>query len=292
MNTIKDAKTQYDNIQIPPELSERVTSAIAMSDFHKNQPNRSPLFKRYFLTAGACLAGITLLFTLALNTSTSFAKEMQELPVIGIIARVLTFRFYVSEEDGIKTSVEIPSLEIDSADTDNLADTINNEIEKFCQQYEEEAKQGLAEYKKAFLETGGTEEEWVAHQFEINISYEIKSQSDEYLSFTVEGGQNWSSAYTQKKYYNINLKTGQLVTLSELLGEDFISVADKSIQQQIEERTQKQNAFFFPPEQGGFTGITETPNFYISEAGYPVIVFAKYEIAPGSEGEIEFEIIP
>lgn len=292
MDTLKDAKMQYDNIQIPPELSERVAAAIAMSDFHKHIPDRKPLFKRYFMTAAACLAGITLLFTLALNTSTSFAREMQELPVIGPIARILTFRSYVSEEDGIKTSVEIPSLEIDSIDTNTLTDTINREIERFCQQYEKEAKQMVAEYKQAFLDTGGTEEEWAAHEIEINISYEIISQNENYLSFTVEGGQNWSSAYAEKKYYNIDLQTGQLVSLSDLLGEDFVSVADKSIKQQIERRTKDQNAFFFPPEEGGFTGIAQAPNFYINEAGHPVIVFAKYEIAPGSEGEIEFEIIP
>ena len=30
--------------------------------------------------------------------------------------------------------------------------------------------------------------------------------------------------------------------------------------------------------------------FYINEAGNPVVVFQKYEIAPGSSGVLEFEI--
>lgn len=41
---------------------------------------------------------------------------------------------------------------------------------------------------------------------------------------------------------------------------------------------------------GLFTGISENTKFYMNEAGNPVIVFDKYEIAPGSAGAVEFEI--
>ena len=41
---------------------------------------------------------------------------------------------------------------------------------------------------------------------------------------------------------------------------------------------------------GGFTGITDTQRFYINEAGNPVLVFEKYEIAPGALGVQEIEV--
>ena len=47
---------------------------------------------------------------------------------------------------------------------------------------------------------------------------------------------------------------------------------------------------FWTPEEGGFTGITEETPFYINENENLVIVFEKYQIAPGSAGDIEFEI--
>ena len=50
------------------------------------------------------------------------------------------------------------------------------------------------EYKKAFMETGGTEEEWEAHDINIHVGYEIKAQTEAYLSFAVQGTENWSSA--------------------------------------------------------------------------------------------------
>ena len=63
----------------------------------------------------------------------------------------------------------------------------------------------------------------------------------------------------------------------------------ESILYQIEER--KENGeVFWTPEEGGFAGISEQTQFYINEMGNPVIVFDKYEIAPGADGQIEFEI--
>ena len=73
------------------------------------------------------------------------------------------------------------------------------------------------------------------------------------------------------------------------MGDNYIQIANESIQQQITER-EAQGSVFFSAEEGGFTSIAEDTAFYISETGNPVIVFDKYAIAPGSEGQIEFEI--
>ena len=43
-------------------------------------------------------------------------------------------------------------------------------------------------------------------------------------------------------------------------------------------------------QDAAFKTITDETPFYINESGNPVIVFAKYEIAPGYMGYQEFEI--
>lgn len=48
---------------------------------------------------------------------------------------------------------------------------------------------------------------------------------------------------------------------------------------------------YFDEEMWGFTTVTEDNKFYINEAGNPVIVFEKYEVAPGFMGQQEFEIV-
>lgn len=289
MTQISDAKKRYDEIPIPEELSDVVRSAIDYSAVRKKKIRKRQNFRigKRVLAAAAALA---VVFTVGLNTSTAFAESMSELPVIGTIARVLTFRSYEKTTEDLSISVDIPSVEMIGEDS-GLADALNEEICARCEEYAQEAIQRAEEYKEAFMATGGTEEEWAAHNIEIKVWYEIKSQTEQYLSFAVMGAENWVSAYNETRYYNLDLSTGKTVTLQDLLGDDYTRIADESIRNQMEERTAAGEAVFFTEAEGGFAGITENAKFYINEAGNPVVVFDQYEIAPGSEGMPEFEIV-
>lgn len=226
---------------------------------------------------------------MALNTNPVFAKEAAQLPVIGTLARVLTFRSYETEKDDIAVSVEIPTIEMIAADTGITVDAVNQEILTLCTQYADDAVLRAQEYRTAFLETGGTPEEWAEHNIQIVVGYEIKQQNNDYLSFIIRGTENWTNAYSETKYYNLDLKTGKFVTLQDMLGSHYIELANECIREQIAER-QKAGEVFFTAEEGGFWGISEDTKFYINENNRPVIVFEKYDFAPGSSGEIEFEI--
>ena len=85
----------------------------------------------------------------------------------------------------------------------------------------------------------------------------------------------------------VNLKDNSEITLEDLLGPDYINIANESIKAQIDADS---SGLYFDEEMGGFTTITPETNFYINEAGNPVIVFQKYEIAAGAAGMPEFEI--
>ena len=171
-----------------------------------------------------------------------------------------------------------------------LSQEVNAQIEKMTAQYEREALQRAEEYHQAFIETGGTQEEWAEHDIRIHVWYEIKNQTEDVLSFVVKGTESWTSAYAEIRYYNLDLKSNDFLTLADFLGADFIEKANASIKAQIEERTQAGESFF-TAEEGGFETITEDSSFYVNDRGNPVIVFEKYSIAPGAAGEIEFEII-
>lgn len=291
MGKLDIMKKRYDQIIIPEELNVRIQSEIQKS--RKRQAEKGAVCsyrsKKVIRGMGAAAAAVCLLFTAALNTSPAFAKEAGELPVIGGLARILTFRSYETEKDNIAVSVEIPSIEMIAEDTGITADEINQEILDRCSQYVDEALLRAEEYRTAFLETGGTPEEWAEHNIKITVGYEIKQQGGEYLSFVVRGTENWTTAYSESRYYNLDLKTGETVTLEDMLGSDYVAFVNESIREQIGER-QKAGEVFFTEEEGGFAGITEDAKFYINEKNRPVIVFEKYEIAPGASGEVEFEI--
>lgn len=292
MGKLESMKQEYDSIVIPKELNFRIQEEIKKSrerEAQKRRVARNLKRKKIIHTIEAAAAAVCITFTGALNTSEVFAKEVARIPVIGEIARVLTFRSYETEKNDIGISVKIPSIEMIAEDTGITTDQINQEIYDLCEQYADEAVLRAEEYRSAFLDTGGTEEEWAEHDIKIIVDYEIKQQSEKYLSFVVRGTENWTNAYNGSRYYNISLENGKSVTLEDLLGSRYTEQVNESIREQISER-QAAGEQFFTEEEGGFSGISEDAKFYINEENHPVIVFDRYEIAPGSTGEPEFEI--
>lgn len=298
MSRLQDSKNAYQNIPIPDRLNQVVAAAIAQSaeSAGPKQANAAKAGKRprkhiavYIGRMAATAAVLAVLLAVGVNTSPVLAQGLENVPVIGALVKLFTIQSYQAEDDTSGITVETPAIEFIQEDTGGLADDVNARIKAECDAYAAEARTRAEEYRKAFMETGGTEEEWKAHNIQIKVWYELKSQSDSYLSFVVSGTENWTSAYAQSRYYNLDLKNMKYVSLRDLLGEDYISIANESIRSQIAALEASGNTFFAAGE-GGFETITDGASFYINEKGNPVIVFEKYEIAPGSMGNPEFEI--
>lgn len=287
MKDMAEAKNRYDSIPIPGELSERVMAEVEKAQIRqreKTAKRRMTFMKRGMAAAAAAV----VLFTAGVNTSEVFARELQDVPVLGTMARILTFRSYESETEDLKISVDIPSVEMISEELSGMEDAVNEEIHMFCQEYADAAIERAEDYRQAFLDTGGTEEEWEAHHIAIKVWYEVKSQTGRYLSLAVMGSENWTSAYSETKYYNFDQEAGKWITLKDVLGEDYAQIAEQSVRSQIEQREAEDGMEYWIDE---WEGIGENTRFYMNAAGNPVVVFDQYEIAPGAAGNPEFEII-
>ncbi|MCI9306309.1 MAG: DUF3298 domain-containing protein [Lachnospiraceae bacterium] len=288
MKELEKSKETYENIVIPKELEGKVQEAIEASRRKREKRLAKNRRRKLYRWAVGIAAVFTVATTIGLNTSEAFAMEVQKIPVIGELARILTIRSYEKTEGDTQIAAEIPGVDL-GEDGQKLSEEVNAQIEKMTAQYESEAVERAKEYKKAFLETGGTEEEWAEHDIRIRVWYEIKNQTEDVLSFVVKGTESWTSAYAETRYYNLDLESNEFLTLESFLGKDYVEKANESIRGQIEERMKKGEAFF-APEEGGFETIEAEPDFYVNEKGNPVIIFEKYAIAPGAMGEVEFEI--
>ena len=131
MRTLKDAKERYDRMEIPQELSGRVLQEVGRA----GRRRRKLLFFHRARMTAASAAAAALVFATALNTSTTFAETMGNLPVIGAVARVLTFRSYDEASEDWNISVEIPSVEMISEDFGGLEQSVNEEILSLCEEY-------------------------------------------------------------------------------------------------------------------------------------------------------------
>ena len=280
MDRMTEAKRKYQSIPIPQEPPQRVKLEVERAE----KKRRFSLMIRRIVSAAAAVA---VLFVTGLNTSEVFAGEMNDIPVIGTLARIFTIRSYETETEELKISVDIPSVAMIAEDLQGLEKEINEDIYTFCEQYAKEAEGRAKEYRQAFLDTGGTQEEWAEHEISIKVWYEVKAQTARYLSLTVKGAESWTSAYSEERYYNLDMETGKWVTLRDILGDDYAQIVRCSILDQIEQKRIEDEVEYWPDK---WKGIDDETKFYINQEHNPVVVLEKYEIAPGSEGQLTFEI--
>lgn len=290
MTEMESARKRYLDIPIPAELSYQVQRAIKSVN-----PNREPAKKRtgrrvltYVAAAAAVVFAVNVLL---LNTSEAYAKTLEQVPVIGTIAKVFTFREYTMKDQDKETTVKIPKVEDQNGTNQKFVADVNAEIQKKCDAYTKKADQDIAEYKEAFLSTGGTKEDWEAKNIKVKVSYTIKTQNEDYVSFVVTGIEDWNGSTAETYYYNLDLKNGTYFTLQDILGDDYLTKCNQEIERQMEERmAADSDILYFTAEEGGFSTISKQTKFYLNEKGNPVVVFEKYEVAPGFMGAQEFEI--
>ena len=284
MSILKKAKETYNSIEIPQELGYVVNRAV-----HKNKVHKRESMQTWLKGATATLATTFALFVVLLNTNESFAKAMEDVPIIGSIAEVFTVREYKEESEVELIDAKIPAIR-NTGNTD-LENRINYEISSKINEVLEEAKQRAEEYKNAVLTTGGTMEDFIPTQ--INIDYEITYQDEKLISFVITKSESSASAYQEQYFYNIDIQNGRELNLKDVLGEDYKEIVDTEVNKQINERRaeDEENNLYFTAEEGGFSGIeNEYQDFFINEDKKVTIVFQKYEIAPGAMGIQNFVI--
>lgn len=129
---------------------------------------------------------------------------------------------------------------------------------------------------------------------DVMIDYEIKSQTEDRVSFTVFFAEGWVSFYEECEYYNLDFTENRDLTLRDFLGEDWITLCNAAIQKQIDESVDEEGfTYFFAPDEGGFTTVDESTDFYVREDGAVVVCFPRYSIAAGAgRWNFETELIP
>lgn len=281
MNELKHAKEIYDETVIPPELSSRVLTGIRNGKEHYRN-RRSRTIRRWTaIAAGFCvmLAG--------LNLSPALAKAAANVPVLGGLFRVLTFADYSKSENDIDYDISVPEVEAESM----LAEKVNTVVQEKVDQHLTKARQDWEKYREAFLATGGTEDEWKNRKMDVIIDYEIMSRTEDRVSFIVYFAEGWVTSQEERYYYNLDFTEERELALRDFLGEDWVSICNASIQRQIAEGVNADGStLFFTPDEGGFTTVDESTDFYVREDGEVVVCFPKYSIAAGAAGNIEFVI--
>lgn len=280
-NKFKKAKKKYQSIEIPSELKNAVDETIDIV----NKERCKSMFKRRFSVVAASLLIASTTFIGGLNLNQAFAENVSGMPVIGNIAKLLIFTEQEIHSDIIDADIKIPK--VDGLGNKELEKKINEEIYNRMKTRIKGAEKRAEEYKKAFIETGGKRKDF--RPIKVKVDYDVKSANQDILSFNIFQYESLASSYAKTYYYNIDLNNNKIITLKDMLGKKYKEIINKSIKTQIQERKNDPQKSYFEGENG-FKGIKDEQKFYINEYKKVVIVFDKYEIAPGYMGQPEFVI--
>ncbi len=274
-------KLDYKNIEIPDELDAVVNAAIAEG---KSQRKKNKIV--YILKKSTTIAAVFMVcFITLLNTSPVLAQAAYEIPVIGNLCRVFTFREYHFEDDIKYIDAKIPQIE--NTGKSDLEKRVNLEIQQKIDACISENEEMAKSYYKAFIETGGKPEDFTP--IGITVNYEIKCINEKYVSFVISQYETAFHAYNHEIYYNIDLESERNLTLKDWYGNDYKEIVAESIQNTIAGWTDAQKEMLWD-DIAIIELISEDTDFYINQNNQIVVVFEQYEVAYGAAGTLEFTI--
>lgn len=180
----------------------------------------------------------------------------------------------------LKGTLEIPIINSGNA---NIDAKVNQKIKGDILNFYEESLKEAENYLDDF--------ELDESNFVADASFDVKKNTSNAISILIKYYKYSGGAHGYYEYvpYNIDLRSGNNLTLKEIFKEDvdYKTIINKEIENQIKELGKKENGLEPVYE---FYGIKENQKFYLDD-GKIVIYFDLYDIAPYAAGIPEFPIV-
>jgi len=279
---LKQLKEDYMDIPIPDELDFKVKKAIKQGrKSMKAKDNKAKIRKGYI--AAASVAAATVVLTVGVNVSPVLAKGLSDLPVLGGIIEVLTFREYKVDEKNYNADIKVP--EIQGLENKELQNSLNEKYLNDSKALYEQFMEEMNELKEA----GGG-------HLGLDNGYVVKTDTEKILSIGRYVVNTAASSSTTFRYDTIDKEKEILITLPILFKDDsYIDIISENIKSQMREQMKSDDSLIYWIEGDnndfeGFDKISKEQSFYISPEGKLIIAFDKYEVAPGYMGNPEFTI--
>lgn len=279
---LQQLKKNYMDIPIPVELDFIVKKSL--EDNGVKITNSRANFKGIKIAAASIAAAVAL-FTVGVNSSPVFAASLSNVPVVGSIVKILTFREYTVNKDSYNADIKVPSIQ--GLENKDLENNLNDKY--------------LTENKKLYEDFMADMEDMKSNgdgHLGVSSGYVVKTDNDKLLSIGRYVVNTVGSSSTTMKYDTIDKQSEILITLPSLFKNDsYVNIISENIKKQmIEQNKADENKFYWVEgiekdiNMDLFEKISKDQNFYINSEGKLVISFDKYEVAPGYMGVVEFVI--
>ena len=221
--------------------------------------------KRIKTVLVAAAAFITV-FTGAVNVNQSFADTLSDIPIIGGLVEVLSFRFDSIETENVHANIETPV--ISGLENETLEAVLN-------QKYYDENKalyEDFREEMKAIEAEGG--------HLGVDSGFVVKTDTDRILSIGRYYVNTVASSSTTFKYDTVDKLEGVLLTLPSLFTDErYVDmISEYLVQYMKDDMTQTPDNVYWVLEDDFtiFEKIKVDQYFYLTENNKLVISFDKY----------------
>ncbi len=263
------------------KLKKKMKEARRMEQRARNK-------KRIIRTVSAA-AAVVATFVILPNTSASIALAMEQIPVIGNLVEVVTFRDYSYETDRNMADIQVPEIQVsDQADTGEVQDKLNKTTEEINAEIQRISEDLIAEFEAGLEYEEGYQD--------VVVNSEVLTTTQDYFTLKLLCYQGAGSGYAWNYYYTIDLNTGERLKLKDIFkeGADYITAISENIKEQMQAQMDADDSVYYwlhdEIEEWNFKSITDETSFYINEKGNVVIGFNEGDVAPMYMGTVEFEI--
>ena len=309
---IEIMKKRIDEAKMENSVKNKIFTPSFVSDdpkFADRGNNNKHIGKGIAVAAAAVIAT----FVILPNTSASVALAMENIPILGKLVEVVTFRDYKYEDERNRADIEIPEL---VPQTITLGDQVVND-EAVSQEtvetlVKEEGKtEAVQENLKKTTEEINAEIQEITgkfvEEFKENLQYdwgyqdvfvksEVVNTTQDYFTLKLICYQGAGSGMEWNYFYTIDLNTGERLQLKDLFkdGADYITPISENIKTQMREQMAADDMKHYwledEIEEWNFKQITDETAFYLNEEGNIVISFSEGDVAPMYMGCVEFVI--
>ena len=208
---------------------------------------------------------------------------MTKVPVLKNIVRVVTFHSYEEKKNYMEAEIKTPK--VTGLKDKKTQKELNREMARYTDMIKKE-------FSKDLRKNGG------GHK-SVTTDYQVLLNNDSFLSIRIRTETSEASSDSFSRIYNISKKTGRIMKLGSLFQEkaDYRAVISKEIRRQMRQQMKADpyKSYFIDTKKDDvpvdeFKKISGSQNFYLTSSGDLVIVFDKYEVAPGYMGAPEFTI--
>lgn len=278
-------KEEYRKPQMSKEQFEQLRNRMEEANMANIKERRKARMIKITATAAAFIGA----FIILPNTSANIAYAMEQIPIIGNIVEVVTFRDYQYDTERNKADIEVPEIKLeDKAENrevqeklERTADEINAEIQKITGEL-------IENFEKYLEDEQGYQD--------VIVKSEVLATTQDYFTLKLLCYQGAGSGYQWNYYYTIDLNTGERLQLKDIFieGADYITPISENIKEQMLAQMQADDKVYYwvndEIEGLNFKTITDETSFYLNEKGNVVIGFDEGDVAPMYMGAVEFEI--